>query len=61
MSESTDSWSDERVQAELEAVLADLQTLEEHLAEPLTLSGAITELETTITMYEQTDMGPDNA
>ncbi|WP_222913758.1 hypothetical protein [Natrinema sp. SYSU A 869] len=52
MSESTDSWSDERVQAELEAVLADLQTLEDHLAEPLTLSGAITELETTRAMYE---------
>ncbi|MFC6764384.1 hypothetical protein [Natrinema soli] len=61
MSESTDNWSDEQVQAELEAVLADLQTLEEHLAEPLTLADAIAELETTITMYEQTDMGPDNA
>ncbi|MFC6764823.1 hypothetical protein [Natrinema soli] len=52
MSESTDSWSDERVQAELEAVLADLQTLEEHLAEPLTLADAIAELETTRAMYE---------
>ncbi|MFC6763580.1 hypothetical protein [Natrinema soli] len=51
MSESN-GWSDERVQAELEAVLADLQTLEEHLAEPLTLADAIAELETTITMYE---------
>ncbi|UHQ98931.1 hypothetical protein HYG81_24540 (plasmid) [Natrinema zhouii] len=61
MNESTDNWSDERVQAELEAVLADLQTLEEHLAEPLTFADAIAELETTITMYEQTDMGPDNA
>ncbi|MFC6764833.1 hypothetical protein [Natrinema soli] len=61
MSESTDSWPDERVQAELEAVLADLQTLEEHLAEPLTLVDAITELETTRTMYEHADMGPGNA
>ncbi len=57
MSESTDSWSDERVQAELEAVLADLQTLEEHLAEPLTLADAIAELEMTIAVYEQTDVG----
>ncbi|MFC6764595.1 hypothetical protein [Natrinema soli] len=54
MNESTDNWSDERVQAELEAVPADLQTLEEHLVEPLTLADAIAELETTIAVYEQT-------
>ncbi|UHQ99192.1 hypothetical protein HYG81_26540 (plasmid) [Natrinema zhouii] len=54
MSESVDSWPDERVQAELEAVLADLRTLEEHLAEPLTLADAIAELETTRAMYEHT-------
>jgi hypothetical protein len=52
MSESTDSWSDEKVQVELEAVLADLRTLEEHLADPLTLADAIAELETTRAMYE---------
>jgi|AntDeeMinimDraft_4_1070355.scaffolds.fasta_scaffold01326_2 hypothetical protein len=47
MSESVDSWPDERVQAEPEVVLADLRTLEEYLAEPLTLADAIAELETT--------------
>ncbi|ELY91402.1 hypothetical protein [Natrialba taiwanensis] len=52
MNESTDNWSDERVQAELEAVLADLRTLEEYLVEPLTLADAIAELETTRAMYE---------
>ncbi|WP_200840344.1 hypothetical protein [Natrialba sp. INN-245] len=56
MSEST-GWPDDRVQAELEAVLADLRTLEEHLAEPLTLADSIVELEATLAVYEQTDVG----
>lgn len=56
MSESTDNWSDERMQAELEAVLADLQTLEEHLVEPLTLADSIAELEATRAMYEHAVM-----
>ncbi|UHQ98358.1 hypothetical protein HYG81_20060 (plasmid) [Natrinema zhouii] len=57
MSESVDSWPDERVQTELKAVLAELQTLEDHLAEPLTLSSAITKLETTRAMYEHAVVG----
>ena len=57
MSESN-GWSDEQVQAELEAVLADLRTLKEHLAEPLTLTDSIAELETTLAVDEQTSMGP---
>ncbi|WP_255171157.1 hypothetical protein [Natrononativus amylolyticus] len=56
MSEST-GWPDDRVQAELEAVLANLRTVEEHLAEPLTLADSIAELEATIAVYEQTDVG----
>jgi len=50
MSESVDSWPDERVQAEPEVVLADLRTLEEYLAEPLTLADAIAELSRRLTI-----------
>lgn len=52
MSESN-GWSDEQIQAELEAVLADLRALEEHLAEPLTLTEAIGELSATHALYDQ--------
>lgn len=57
MGKVAESRADEKVQAELEAVLADLQTLEECLPEPLTLTELIAELETTIAVYEQTDVG----
>ncbi|ADB63681.1 hypothetical protein Htur_4945 (plasmid) [Haloterrigena turkmenica DSM 5511] len=56
MSDPVGSWSDEQMQAELEAVLADLQTLDEHLVEPLTLADSIIELEATRAMYEHAVM-----
>jgi hypothetical protein len=49
-----DQWSAERVQVELEAVLAALRTLEDLLVEPLCLADSITELEPTLAADEQT-------
>ena len=59
MSESN-GWSAERVQVELEAVLAALRPLEDQLTEPLCLANSITELETTLSTYEQTGMEAAN-